>query len=365
MGGLIFGLNELRWSPETYIGLIYPKLNGVMGEDPKLNRAKAPIIAKDVKLIKKGGWREWELKFDPKRGILNDDRVPIPKPPGVDCDVIRNSTRWVNGCGLEGTVDRLWPMLLTATPRSGTTLMSSVLVKLHIPFSTDWSVHPAAFGASSWMMAFSDAKPFGPMRLGRSRFATVVHQTRDPLESITSISCTEPLEMPEYADFLRRHIPFNAKSRVEAGMTFWYHWNDFIDNVTNARFQVEDWQHNIRIILQHAGIIDVPTQAEIDNQNIGRVNHRKRRPTFTWDELFTVKKDLALKIWHKAAFYGYNYNYSITKIKVSPKIPVCPNKKGPLPDPKREYATRPAIMEANRLLEELNLRQKRSSDMSN
>jgi len=360
LGGLIFGLKTVQWEPETYIGLLNSKLNGAMGEAPKLNGKNASIIAKDVKLIKKAGWREWELKFDPKRGILNDDRVPIPKPPGVDCDVIRNSTRWVNGCGLEGTVDRLWPMLITGTPRSGTTLMSTVLLKLDIPFSPDWRVLPAAFGTSSWMMAFSDPKPFGPMRLKRSRFATVVHQTRDPLKSITSISCTEPLELPIYADFLRRHIPFKAKSRVEAGMIFWYHWNDFIENVTNIRYQVEDWQHNIRIILQLAGITDVPTQAEIDKRNFGTVNSRKRRPSLTWDELFTVKKDLALKIWHKAALYGYNYNFNITKIKVSPKIPVCSKNEKPLPD----YASRLAIVEAARLLEELNLRQKRSSEMS-
>lgn len=256
-----------------------------MDEDPKLNSLKARkarIIVENVELVKIGGWRGWELKFDPNRGILNDDSVPIPKPAGVNCDVIRNSTLWVNGCGLEGTVDRLYPMLITGTPRSGTAFISKVLVELAIPFSMDFETHPASFGAASWILAFSDDSPYGPMRLNRTRFATVVHQTRDPLKSITSISCTEPLYASEYAGFLLRHIPFDAKSRVEAGMIFWYHWNDFIENITNTRYQIEDWQHNIRVILQDAGITDVPTQAEIDKQYIGqRINHRERRPTLT------------------------------------------------------------------------------------
>ncbi|CAB9496296.1 expressed unknown protein [Seminavis robusta] len=180
------------------------------------------------------------------------------------------------------TEPTLFPILITATPRSGTVFVQRLLKKLGLSVSDDFSI-PHGDGMVSWMHVVQDDHYFGPVsNFKKSKFQTVWHQVRDPLKSLTSMAFTEPLREDGkqagsvlYMRFLRRHIPvarkeevlsklkqqqtaitttttttttnnnqttspYNEQFLIHRGMEFYIHWHRYILSLRIPLFHLED-----------------------------------------------------------------------------------------------------------------------------
>lgn len=163
------------------------------------------------------------------------------------CDLVLQSRLESHRCEALGqNTPDTWPLLITATPRSGTVYMQSSLLNHGMEIQQDWN-EAKRDGRVSWMYAFDDLKSFGPAKAHGKRFRTVLHQTKEPLSSITSM-CTEPILSREKA-FLQRHIPlpssyekkelyWTISSRV--CLEFWVKWQTFITAMRFPTYKVSE-----------------------------------------------------------------------------------------------------------------------------
>jgi hypothetical protein len=187
---------------------------------------------------------------------------------------------------------QLFPILITATPRSGTVFVQRLLKRLGLDVSND-STMPRTDGMVSWMHIFNDDKYFGAVNLKGSKFRAVWHQVRDPLKCLTSMAFTEPLDDRNstknpavYVQFLQRHIQLterqdlmtklqqqqpntelllpqthNNQTVVDAtkiqeefliyrGMEFYTQWHNFLLTLEIPRLRLEDLteSHNLTVL---------------------------------------------------------------------------------------------------------------------
>jgi hypothetical protein len=59
----------------------------------------------------------------------------------------------------------------------------------------------------AWKRLGVVSEPTGPEGVDGGRFETLIHLVRDPLKSITSIACTEPVTSADWSSYVGRHIP--------------------------------------------------------------------------------------------------------------------------------------------------------------
>lgn len=249
------------------------------------------------------------------------DPVPLNRiarllPP---CDVVKRSTLASTRCGVPGHGTPI-PLLVTGTPRSGTVEMQLRLRSMGLDVTNDFQ-RPGRHGTSSWMMAFEDREPFGPVRLNGKRFSVVVHQVREPLSSLASM-CTEPIKGKMYAPFLSRHIyvqPENlhvpGSTNATAILQFWVGWHEFLDSLGLYTYQLEDTKSVWRVMDQAAHVLgrkaltedEVAARLGLKDTTAHQANQRHHRPPFTWSQLWALNSTLASKAWDMAAAYGYTY----------------------------------------------------------
>eukprot|EP00041_Stephanoeca_diplocostata_P014589 m.270562 g.270562 ORF g.270562 m.270562 type:complete len:311 (-) comp19738_c0_seq1:422-1354(-) len=250
------------------------------------------------------------------------------------CGIVRKSTLFSTCC--KTTATNLWPLLVSATPRSGTNYIVYVLQELGLRVNNDyifesgfrnWSTQPGWFnhelhtgdvGLVSWIHLFADRNYFGPGKLNGGRFKAIVHLVRDPLPSITSIAFTEPmLQRSSYRNFVARHITLHmpgpemvntAQVKLYLAMQFYLGWHRFLDSLHVPRFLLENITvQTVQMILRAA---DLPSAEPATIQNIldtaGAQNQRKHRAEVTWEELCAVNRTLTAEIWELTQGYGYN-----------------------------------------------------------
>jgi hypothetical protein len=248
------------------------------------------------------------------------------------------------------------PILVTATPRSGTVFLQTLLSKLGIVAINDMqsprrSVHVMV----SWMHIFQDNVYFGPTDLFGSKFMHVWHQVRDPLKSLTSIAFTEPIRTNKaYLDFLGRHITLTDATEVEAmvkqrsttgriisnattlekqleehflifrGMEMYLQWQQYLLDLTLPGFSLEDLtvHHNFTVIHQifriskrtppsDANLISIIQRTRRKRrrlliQRTISTNSRTHRHTLDWEELCQVHVDMTqqfLRLSHTLGYY--------------------------------------------------------------
>ncbi|KAI9020538.1 hypothetical protein DFJ74DRAFT_769222 [Hyaloraphidium curvatum] len=251
-----------------------------------------------------------------------DDPVPLNRAPRPlpTCETLAASNIYAPRCRL-GALNSTWPLLVTATPRSGTVAVQTALRSLGVLATDDWH-DPGGHGTVSWMMAFRDDRQFGPARTKGGRFRVAVHLVREPLASLASL-CTEPVFLPEYGAFLGRHVPLDlrpharTRRRVPLLMQFWVEWHAHLDRLGLYVVRTEDpgAPHRIaayaaagtaRRLVRRAG---PPTNASATGHAnaTGFVNSRAHRPPFTWDELWSADAGYARRAWDMARAYGYEY----------------------------------------------------------
>ena len=250
------------------------------------------------------------------------------------CDFMHQSLLYVDNCPWSDSIPGEFALLITATPRSGTVFTKSILNSIGLTVNDDWhSPHlNVTDGQISWIDAFYEKvekKHIGPSRLKESRFNYVFHQVRDPLHSLASM-CTEPVEKDKNYKFLNSHIggvmDRNKQTKAEMVMEFYYHWHMNLNNFGFPIFKVENFygddnqtaadtlnwiintthlEHKVTNKALLEGRIDDALYTKLHT----KVNGRKHRPSYTWDELFLLNEDYAMKIWNLGKEYGYKYDW--------------------------------------------------------
>jgi hypothetical protein len=144
------------------------------------------------------------------------------------CEIVRRSRLYSERCA---TNKQEWPLLITATPRSGTVSITRSLQSHGMDIQNDWGPH-RRHGRVSWIHAFRDAE-YGPnVTRSNHTFAHVLHQLRDPVEGITSM-CTEPVNYLSTI-FLKNHINITIFDETDHLRTsrmvleWWVGWQTFL-----------------------------------------------------------------------------------------------------------------------------------------
>lgn len=219
--------------------------------------------------------------------------------------LISQSTLYHPKCNYDA--NEIYTLLVTSTPRSGTTTTYHVLSRSGIHVTHDFEKNIGSDGTISWMMAFKDSNQFGPQKQNKTLFKNIFHQVREPLSSITSM-CTEPISEKSYLEFISRHIntddwptdPHELQNSIYVRMSFWYQWHDFLDKMGYPRYKIEDGSETWSV---YASIFSKVPHMSDDT----RVNGRTHRPKLSWNDLYTVDATLAKKIKEKSILYGYEY----------------------------------------------------------
>lgn len=271
------------------------------------------------------------LTRQPDAPISSVDDLFCELPP---CDLVKRSRLESDRCGALGEKSPdVWPLLVTATPRSATAYMTSSLQQHGMEIQDDW--RPAKRdGRVSWIHAFndSDKESFGPGKAHGKRYKTALHQMKEPLSAITSM-CTEPV-LGSAKSFIRRHIPIQsshvedlgaatqAAHRTRSTLEFWIEWHTFITSMRFPTFRV--FETDLQDVFSVSGLHHLYKDKQ---SNIStKTNSRKHRSTFTWQDLYTIDPANALKAWELAHFYGYDYPLTnFSNLTCLDRMPVCGN----------------------------------------
>uniref|UniRef100_A0A7S2UMH2 Uncharacterized protein n=1 Tax=Attheya septentrionalis TaxID=420275 RepID=A0A7S2UMH2_9STRA len=240
------------------------------------------------------------------------------------CSLVAKSRLFSERCNSTGLLG--WDLLLTGTPRSATTYISAHLASHGMKIQDDWW-KPLEHGRASWIFAFEDDKNFGPARTytNGKTFKHIFHHVKDPLKSITAI-CTEPTPDPRYAKFLQKHVNMTTmfeypvlKSRVI--LQFWVEWHTFLKNMRFPAYQIENVEASD--IFQLAGLGHIYNGTK-SNEVSSSHNKRGHRPSFNWQELYTIDPEHAAKAWDLAHYYNYSYpDVDFDNLTCLDRIPNC------------------------------------------
>jgi len=118
---------------------------------------------------------------------------------------------------------RIFPLLITSGPRSGTSFMHQLVTRSGLYGLTKETRTPTHMGMVSWKHVFARDEYFSGTKsvthLFNSKFKVIWHLVRDPLRSLTSIAFTEPLwedsdHSRNYIDYVSSHIPLTNKTTL-------------------------------------------------------------------------------------------------------------------------------------------------------
>jgi hypothetical protein len=246
--------------------------------------------------------------------------------------IVKRSTLYSECCGHvhdnnTASGSKIFPLLITSAPRSGTWFMQQLLTKTGLQGLTTDERSPEGMGTVSWKHIFQqDDHYFGRQqttRLYNSKFRVIWHLVRDPLKTLTSIAFTDPLWEDSdhsriYVEHISRHIPITNKTTLMArfnisdhelegvmehrtiamnrnpklsrflihrGLEIYLYWNGFINYLNVPVFKLEDLaaDKNVTILDEMFRSVgyDPPNHAKIlqvlDAQEVKRHEHHRRR----------------------------------------------------------------------------------------
>ena len=240
------------------------------------------------------------------------------------CKLVLQSRVFSERCDPKAT--EKWPLLVTGTPRSGTTYTSAWLTSLGMKLEDDWH-HPKLHGTSSWIFAFEDKHNIGPARTGGGKFRHVLHQVRDPLKSITAL-CTEPLHDKRYLTFLQRHINVTSSYndwnwKAITTLKFWVDWHQYLNDMKFPTYQIE--QVRAEDMFRMAGLESIYNASKADKEKVSKDhNKRSHRSGFSWQDLYSLDPELAAKAWDLAHYFNYSYpDVDFDSLTCLERTPTC------------------------------------------
>jgi len=258
--------------------------------------------------------------------IMRDCTLPT-------CDLVSRSRLFSERCNAISS--KTWPLLVTGTPRSGTTYTSAWLTSYGMKIVND-NFSPGKYhGTSSWIFAFEDPHNLGGARTKGGKFRHILHQVRDPLNSITSL-CTEPFYKEEYISFVQRHVNLTSpnlddkKSKPLTALSFWVQWHQFLNDMKFPTYQIElvkaedlFWMAELEILYNESNV-----KKEVATNH----NKRKHVSLFSWRDLYSLDPELAAKAWDLAHYFNYSYpDVDFDSLTCSEHVVTC--KRGELVEP--------------------------------
>jgi hypothetical protein len=247
-------------------------------------------------------------------------------------------------------------ILLTGTPRSGTTMFSQLASEFGLDLSIDIH-HPTKFGTVSW--AFAGPNTSHPLlscavnrtrsetiraedkrlkannpRDGRGlqslsgplsnyRFKYIFHQVRDPLSAIPSLITVVPHWIQCQSEILKilPNFDFSVDAK-EMALRIWVQWNSRLDRFPFIPVhRVEDLN-----LLDLMASIDSPLRHISDSQylcayqSFVRYNTRSLTTQLTWSHILSINHRLGQKAMEMAYAYGYRYHKNSTLVKMTPSL---------------------------------------------
>jgi len=185
--------------------------------------------------------------------------------------------------------------LVTGCGRSGTKYTSTVLRSCgldmpHEKVGKDGSV------SSVWAIDLKAEQYYKPHSCGsRSLFSTVLHQIREPLSAIASITTGRI----DGIRWLQKHIPLYFEGdRIKWAVEYWLYWNQLCEDQAIISYKVENIQTRWAEISEILGI-NVPFPKNIPT-NINTRSHMR----LSWKDL-SKYPILAEQLKERAHRYGY------------------------------------------------------------
>lgn len=235
------------------------------------------------------------------------------------CEFYMKSTKYFPECSLDNTKSS-WPLLISATPRSGTVRTQTLLKELGFDITDDWG-NPGKHGTVSWILAFRDSPEgyFGPVHITKKQsFEHVLHQIRDPLASITSIAYTEPWHKKNYFNFVHRHvnlghpalnetIDFSNEMRISFALRMWVQYHEFLDKIADFHFKMEELSIDMLKKIIQISNFTMPSENLFQKLKFEKVvNARKHKEKITWKELEKIDSKFTKRAQNLARKYDYN-----------------------------------------------------------
>jgi hypothetical protein len=187
--------------------------------------------------------------------------------------------------------------LITGCGRSGTKYIAHLLSAAGLDIGHETM---GKDGIASWLMAVDSAyADRGPLRR-HFRFRTILHQTRDPLASISSM---QTMQLPSWR-YICRHIPCSLEEPLLLRCAkYWRYWNLEAESIATWRYRVEDvacvWGElceRLEIAADRTVLSAVPQTTNTRQGNYQRL---------AWDDIASVDENLCTSIKEQAARYGY------------------------------------------------------------
>lgn len=195
-------------------------------------------------------------------------------------------------------------LLITGCGRSGTKYISALLnnMGLDVPHEVKMGKH----GISSWLMAAPNRSyPWGP-QCDINSFTHILHQVREPLKTITSLSTFSPISWKYISKYIK--IKPNDSILIKS-MKYWCRWNRMASKLSQYTYKVEDIADIFPKFCQEIGYKSLQNKNYIISNVKTNINSRKKKynKIYTWEDLYNANYALADKIYHQSISYGYKY----------------------------------------------------------
>lgn len=182
--------------------------------------------------------------------------------------------------------------LIIGCGRSGTTLVSALLQSagLDIPHEKSGSN-----GSVNW---FKTSLPKFYLKL---RFKYLLHQTRNPLECMSSCQTIADKNWQK----ISRYIPIdNNESLTLKCAKYWYYWNKMAERKADLRYRIEDIREELPALLEFVGLAP-SSPADFDLLDKAVNSRKDRYQPIAWEQIETLDADLHKHCIALANVYGY------------------------------------------------------------
>ncbi|KAL7545252.1 hypothetical protein ACHAWF_008602 [Thalassiosira exigua] len=287
-----------------------------------------------------------QVFLDPRSVEVRTEKA-LPGGDGTcelpSCSLVLQSRLFSERCG---TAPAGWPLLITGTPRSGTSFASEKLKELGMEMQNDWLSANLRDGRVSWIFAFEDSRAYHHSSNSRGlKFENVLRQVKEPLSSITSL-CVLPLatgytqrECDDFRKYVRRHTPARTMRRKSLRfdeyfsariiLDFYLDWHTFLNKLRLPTYQVENVDFRDVIELAGLGQYYHENGKEVSTSH----NSREHRESFTWQELYTIDPVVAAEVWELAHAFGYSYpDVNFDELTCMDYMPLCSGERQRRPD---------------------------------
>jgi len=171
-----------------------------------------------------------------------------------------------------------------------------------------------ADGVSSWPYAVDDDflnSVLGWKQRGDiSQYDIVLHQVRDPLNSIRSVA-----PEPEWTKiFRKRHLSFfDHDNPLASGLRSWTGWHELCDKIAHWTYKIEDlsnpdiWK-KFKELCQLDKNLDYPNLKKNINSKRNKSHGLWKNINNSWENFKKIDPEFAERAYNLAIKYGYKYD---------------------------------------------------------